>query len=132
MDPDGLLADEQPLADLPVRPPFGDERQDLALAARQPEGVLGGGRSLPDDPAKQPYATSFGDGSPIPEDFIALMHETYATHAVAVPYQPGDFIVVNNLVATHGRQPFTPPRRVLATLRERVFLTTNPAFIQHV
>jgi alpha-ketoglutarate-dependent taurine dioxygenase len=86
------------------------------------------GVALPDDPAKQPYATSFGDGSPIPEDFIALMHETYRTHAVSVAYRPGDFVVVNNLVATHGRQAFTPPRRVLVTMRERVFLASDPGF----
>jgi alpha-ketoglutarate-dependent taurine dioxygenase len=88
------------------------------------------GVPLPDDPARQPYATFFGDGSPIPEEFIALMHDTYASHEVAVPYQPGDFIVVDNLIVTHGRQPYTPPRRVLVTMRERVFLATDPAFVQ--
>src|SRR6476659_9778282 len=39
VDADGLLADEQPLADLPVRPALGDERQHLALTSAQPERV---------------------------------------------------------------------------------------------
>lgn len=86
------------------------------------------GVPLPDDPARQPYATFFGDGAPIPDDFIALMHESFSTHAVAVPYRERDFIVVDNLIATHGRQPYTPPRRVFVTMRERVFLADDPAF----
>lgn len=80
------------------------------------------GHLLPDDPAEQPYATFFGDGSPIPDEFIALMHETYRAQALAIPYVERDFMIVNNLLATHGRQPYTPPRRVFVTMREKVEL----------
>jgi alpha-ketoglutarate-dependent taurine dioxygenase len=80
------------------------------------------GTPLPDDPAKQPYATFFGDGSPIPDDFIALMHETFRTHAVAIPYEAGDFTIVHNLLVTHGREAYTPPRKVYVTMREKVEL----------
>ena len=83
------------------------------------------GRPLPDDPAKQPYATFFGDGSSIPDDFIARMHETYRSHALAIPYVDGDFMVVHNLLTTHGRQPYTPPRKVYVTMREKVELRAH-------
>jgi hypothetical protein len=83
------------------------------------------GRPLPDDPAKQPYATFFGDGSPIPDDFIALMHEMYRSLALAIPYADRDFLIVNNLLATHGRQPYTPPRKVYVTMREKVELRSH-------
>jgi hypothetical protein len=80
------------------------------------------GRPLPDDPAKQPYATFFGDGSEIPDDFIELMHDTYRSQALAIPYVERDFMIVNNLLTTHGRQPYTPPRKVYVTMREKVEL----------
>ena len=80
------------------------------------------GRPLPTDPARQPYATFFGDGSAIPDDFIELMHETYRAQALAMPYVERDFMIVNNLLATHGRQPYTPPRKVYVTMREKVEL----------
>ena len=80
------------------------------------------GVALPEDPAKQPYATFFGDGSAIPDDFVALLDETYREQQVAIPYLETDFMIVNNLLATHGRQPYTPPRRVYVTMREKVFL----------
>jgi alpha-ketoglutarate-dependent taurine dioxygenase len=84
---------------------------------------------LPDDPAKQPYATFFGDGTVIPDDFIALMHETYRAHMVAIPYAARDFLIVHNLLVTHGREPYTPPRKVYVTMRETVPLT-DPVFCQ--
>jgi alpha-ketoglutarate-dependent taurine dioxygenase len=84
------------------------------------------GVPLPDDPAKQPYATFFGDGSAIPEDFVALMHETFAAQSVAIPYRKNDFVLVNNLLVTHGRQSYVPPRKVYVTMREKVLLTSPP------
>lgn len=78
---------------------------------------------LPDDPAKQPYATFFGDATPIPEDFIALMHDTFRAQMVAIPYAARDFMIVHNLLVTHGREPYTPPRKVYVMMRESVPLT---------
>ena len=40
MDTDGLLADEQALADLPVRPSENDLTKHFALAIRKPEGSV--------------------------------------------------------------------------------------------
>ena len=89
------------------------------------------GVPLPDDPAKQPFATFFGDGSPIPDELISLMHETYVEQMVAIPYQPNDFIVVNNLLVTHGRQPYVAPRKIYVTMREKVNMT-DPVFCQPI
>ena len=42
---DGAFGDEQPPGDLPVRQAFGQQRQDLSLAGRQPgRGGPRGGR----------------------------------------------------------------------------------------
>jgi alpha-ketoglutarate-dependent taurine dioxygenase len=80
------------------------------------------GVPLPDDPAKQPYATFFGDGSPIPDEFVARMHEVYLAHSIAIPYRQHDFAIVNNLLVSHGRQSYAGPRKVFVTMRERVYL----------
>jgi alpha-ketoglutarate-dependent taurine dioxygenase len=87
------------------------------------------GIPLPDDPAMQPYDSFFGDGTPIPEEFIAFMHEKHAEQMVVIPWQKSDFMVVQNLLTTHGRQSYVPPRKVLVTLREKL-LMTNPVFSQ--
>lgn len=88
------------------------------------------GMTLPDDPEQQPYASSFGDGAPIPADFVAAMHAAYERHALAIPYQTHDFVVVHNLLTTHGREAYTPPREVLVTMRERVLSSIEPMFCQ--
>src|SRR6476659_7381843 len=49
VDADGLLADEQPLADLPVRPALGDQREPLVLPPGQAERVRAGRLALDDD-----------------------------------------------------------------------------------
>jgi alpha-ketoglutarate-dependent taurine dioxygenase len=88
------------------------------------------GLQVPDDEAKYPYATFFGDGEPIPDDFVARMHDAYEALAVAVPYAAGDFALVHNLLTTHGREPYEPPRSVHVTMREHVYLQSDAAFVQ--
>ncbi len=84
------------------------------------------GVPLPEDPAKQPYATFFGDGTPIPAEFISLMHRTYEEQAVPIPYEKGDFMIVQNLLASHGREAYASPRRVYVTMREKMRLAEPP------
>jgi len=84
---------------------------------------------LPDDPAMQPYASFFGDGTPIPEDFIDYMHKLHAEHMVVIPWKKKEFMLVNNLLSTHGRQTYLPPRKIVVTLREKLFMN-NPIFSQ--
>jgi len=35
---------------------------------------------------------------------------------VAVPWQPGDALLLDNASVQHAREQFTPPRRILASL----------------
>src|SRR6185312_15053213 len=71
-DADGLLADEEPLADLAVRPAFRDQRQHLAFPAGEPERVLAGGRRVADHAAddRRPWIVRRGESvasrGPIP------------------------------------------------------------------
>lgn len=58
----------------------------------------------------------FGDGSEIdPEDLKAV--RAASRHCeIAFPWRAGDVMVIDNIMAMHGRKPFTGPRRVLVAM----------------
>lgn len=60
-----------------------------------------------------PSHTCYGDGRPFEPEVLDALHAAYAAERVAVPWQPGDVLLVDNLLAAHGREPFAGPRRVL-------------------
>ncbi|KAH7330822.1 hypothetical protein KP509_20G003700 [Ceratopteris richardii] len=61
-------------------------------------------------------AVTFGDGTPLPEDAVlgclAILHE----ESVAIPWQVGDVLILDNIAVQHARKSFKGPRRVLASL----------------
>lgn len=65
-----------------------------------------------------PSDTFYGDGTPIEESVLAELYGIDEEEKVRIPWQAGDVIIVDNMLATHGRMPFTGPRSVLVSLRE--------------
>ncbi|XP_058180884.1 clavaminate synthase-like protein At3g21360 [Rhododendron vialii] len=65
------------------------------------------------DPVK---AVTFGDGEPLPADIIYDCLKILDEESVAVPWQKGDVLLLDNWAVLHSRRPFDPPRRVLASL----------------
>lgn len=65
------------------------------------------------DPVK---AVTFGDGQPLPADIIYDCLKILEEECVAVPWQKGDVLLLDNWAVLHSRRPFDPPRRVLASL----------------
>lgn len=63
-----------------------------------------------------PNHTFYGDGSSIPPEVVRTLLDAYAAEESAVPWQRGDVMVVDNLAAAHGRQPFAGPRRVAVSM----------------
>ncbi|GFP83881.1 clavaminate synthase-like protein at3g21360 [Phtheirospermum japonicum] len=59
---------------------------------------------------------TFGDGSPLPSDIIYGCLKISEEESIAVPWQKGDMLLIDNLAVQHSRQPFTPPRRILVSL----------------
>lgn len=65
-----------------------------------------------------------GTGAPVPDELVAVAADRAARLTVAVPWQAGDVLVVDNSRYLHGRQAFTDTGRAVAVrmglLREEV------------
>jgi alpha-ketoglutarate-dependent taurine dioxygenase len=60
--------------------------------------------------------TRFGDDSPIPDGWIALIRAAYRKNAAQFEWRRNDLLVLDNRTVAHGRTPFNPPRRILAAM----------------
>jgi alpha-ketoglutarate-dependent taurine dioxygenase len=71
---------------------------------------------LYDDLADLPHSVTYGDGSPIPDSDLAAVRVAAKRHEVANPWRQGDVMIVENMLALHGRHSFTAPRRILVSM----------------
>ncbi|KAL8043191.1 hypothetical protein ABFX02_09G102900 [Erythranthe guttata] len=65
------------------------------------------------DPKK---AVTFGDGNVLPDNIMYDCLKILEDESVAIPWRKGDVLLIDNLAVLHSRKPFTPPRRILASL----------------
>lgn len=63
-----------------------------------------------------PQSVTFADGSPIPCDHVRQVRERGMAAAIDVTWQPGDLLLIDNVLVAHGRRPFTGPRRMLVAM----------------
>ncbi len=67
-----------------------------------------------------PRDACFGDGSPIDFELLDLVRSAYARHAKEFDWQPGDVLVIDNMLAAHGRRPFNGKRKVLVSMGKSI------------
>lgn len=72
------------------------------------------------EPEDFPRHCHFGDGQPIADDDVLGMLELYQELEVAIPWQQGDVMVVDNVAAAHGRNPYAGPRRILVSMGDLI------------
>jgi hypothetical protein len=78
---------------------------------------------LPKTEHEQAMLAYFGNRSPIPEEFLTWLFERSRAGRVSVPWRARDFMIINNLIAGHGRTPYSnPARAVLASFRSSLDL----------
>jgi alpha-ketoglutarate-dependent taurine dioxygenase len=70
-----------------------------------------------------PFNTGFGDGAPLTRDDLAAIEEAYRAATVRQTWRAGDLMLVDNILNTHGRDPFRGDRRILVAMGEPVELT---------
>jgi alpha-ketoglutarate-dependent taurine dioxygenase len=63
-----------------------------------------------------PSNATYGDGSAIDNDELAEVRRACRATEVVYPWQQGDLLVLDNVLAAHGRKAFSGPRRVLVAM----------------
>jgi hypothetical protein len=65
-----------------------------------------------------PSNTYYGDGGEIPDEVTGHLRECYRAASVRFDYERDDVLVVDNMLAAHGREPFTGPRKIAVAMAE--------------
>lgn len=65
-----------------------------------------------------PYYTLYGDGMRIEPSVRDEIARAYAEEAVSFPWQQHDVLLLDNMLSAHGREPFGPPRKVVAAMAD--------------
>jgi alpha-ketoglutarate-dependent taurine dioxygenase len=58
----------------------------------------------------------FGDGSPVNFSLISRIRESIESETVIFQWKTGDVLVLDNLLAAHGRMPFSGKRKIIVTM----------------
>jgi alpha-ketoglutarate-dependent taurine dioxygenase len=77
------------------------------------EGLLAGFKEK-----ELPRNAYYGDGSPIATSVLDEIREVYQQEAITFTWQAGDVLLLDNMLACHGRNPFVGSRKVLAGMAE--------------
>lgn len=68
------------------------------------------------DEDRLPRNTFFGDGTPIDASMLDDIRAVYRDTMLSFPWHPADTLVLDNLLMSHGRAPFSGKRRVLVAM----------------
>lgn len=63
-----------------------------------------------------PMFDSFGDGSKITVEQIKKIRKTVDDTSVKLPWKKGDLMIVDNVLACHGRMPYKGDRKILVSM----------------
>lgn len=60
-----------------------------------------------------PRNVYFGDGSKIPDEYIEAINQVYRDLEIRFPWQQNDVMLLDNMLYSHGRTPFSGDRKIL-------------------
>ncbi|MFE0459604.1 TauD/TfdA family dioxygenase [Kitasatospora sp. NPDC058965] len=69
-------------------------------------------------PDELPSNTYYGDGGEIPEEVLDHLRECYRAASTRFDYRRDDVLVLDNMLTTHAREPFTGPRKIAVAMAE--------------
>ncbi|GCD42356.1 TauD/TfdA family dioxygenase [Streptomyces paromomycinus] len=70
--------------------------------------------------ADLPYHTYYGDGTPIEDRTLAEVRAALDAETRSFAWQPGDVLLVENMLSAHAREPFEGPRRILTAMADPI------------
>lgn len=65
-----------------------------------------------------PRNAFYGDGSPIEPSVLDEIRRLYQETAITFPWQAGDILLLDNFLASHGREPYVGPRKIVVAMAE--------------
>ncbi|WP_336779439.1 amino acid adenylation domain-containing protein [Paenibacillus illinoisensis] len=65
-----------------------------------------------------PRNSYYGDGTPIEPEVIKHIKDVYKKETLSFPWQKGDVMLLDNILASHGREPYKGARKVLVAMAE--------------
>ena len=65
-----------------------------------------------------PFNTYYGDGSPIKDSALEQIREAYRQTAIRFAWQEQDVLLIDNVLTSHGREPFLGPRKIVVAMTE--------------
>jgi alpha-ketoglutarate-dependent taurine dioxygenase len=65
-----------------------------------------------------PNNTYYGDGAEIEPAALDELRAAYDAETAVIPWQEGDILMLDNMLAAHGREPYTPPRQIVVGMAE--------------
>ncbi|MEP0858568.1 amino acid adenylation domain-containing protein [Trichocoleus sp. DQ-U1] len=65
-----------------------------------------------------PRNVYYGDGTTIEDSVIAELQEIYRQASVSFPWQEGDILMLDNMLAAHSRNPFIGSRKIVVAMGE--------------
>ncbi len=68
---------------------------------------------------RMPSGHSLGNGEPLPDDDCERLAANYRAVTVAWPWHSGDVMILDNLIVTHGRNPYQGTRDTQVALLDR-------------
>jgi alpha-ketoglutarate-dependent taurine dioxygenase len=85
----------------------------LTLPPHARAGLLG--NVAPED---LPQNTFYGDGSYIEAEVVQHLQEIYLDSLVQFVWEPGDVLMLDNMLTVHARNEFTGPRRIMTAMSD--------------
>lgn len=72
-----------------------------------------------------PRNTYFGDGTPIDPEVLDIIREIYNKTKISFDWQENDLLLLDNMLYTHGREPFEGKRKVLVGMAKEYSVPFN-------
>lgn len=65
-----------------------------------------------------PRNAYYGDGEPLEDEVLDVIRSVYEGEKIAFEWRSGDLVLLDNMLYSHGRDPYDGPRKVLVAMAQ--------------